>query len=431
MSLGKTAGFLDVYIERDLKEGRITERDAQEFIDHFIMKLRIVRFLRTPEYDQLFSGDPVWVTESIGGMNNEGNSWVTKNAFRYLNTLYNLGTAPEPNLTILWSERLPENWKRFCSKVSIDTSSLQYENDDIMRPQFGEDYGIACCVSPMAIGKQMQFFGARANLPKALLYAINGGKDELKKEQVTPAGEFEKITSEYLDFDEVWEKYDKMLTWLASTYVKALNIIHYMHDKYSYEALEMALHSLDIKRTEACGIAGLSIVADSLAAIKYGKVRVIRDEAVLTITSNVVYGKKTGNTPDGRRAGAPFGPGANPMHGRDTKGAVASLASVAKLPFEDANDGISYTFAITPETLGKTDDEKKNNLVGLLDGYFKQTGHHLNVNVFGRELLEDAMEHPENYPQLTIRVSGYAVNFIKLTKEQQLDVINRTISSKM
>ncbi|WP_022819542.1 formate C-acetyltransferase [Fusobacterium russii] len=482
MSLGKTAGFLDIYIERDLKEGRITEKQAQEFIDHFVMKLRIVRFLRTPEYDALFSGDPVWVTESIGGMNNDGNSWVTKNAFRYLNTLYNLGTAPEPNLTILWSERLPENWKKFCSKVSIDTSSLQYENDDIMRPQFGEDYGIACCVSPMAIGQQMQFFGARANLPKALLYAINGGKDELKKVQVTPEGQFEKITGDYLNFDEVWEKYDKMLTWLASTYVKALNIIHYMHDKYSYEALEMALHSLDIKRTEACGIAGLSIVADSLAAIKYGKVRVIRDEegdavdyvveqpyvpfgnnddrtdelavkvvrtfmnkirshktyrdaeptqSVLTITSNVVYGKKTGNTPDGRRAGEPFGPGANPMHGRDTKGAVASLASVAKLPFEDANDGISYTFAITPETLGKTDDEKKNNLVGLLDGYFRQTGHHLNVNVFGRELLEDAMVHPENYPQLTIRVSGYAVNFIKLTKEQQLDVINRTISNKM
>ena len=279
MSLGKTAGFLDVYIERDLKEGRITEKQAQEFIDHFIMKLRIVRFLRTPEYDQLFSGDPVWVTESIGGMNNDGKSWVTKNAFRYLNTLYNLGTAPEPNLTILWSERLPENWKKFCSKVSIDTSSLQYENDDIMRPQFGEDYGIACCVSPMAIGKQMQFFGARANLPKALLYAINGGKDEIKKDQVTPPGQFERITGDYLDFDEVWEKYDKMLTWLASTYIKALNIIHYMHDKYSYEALEMALHSLDIKRTEACGIAGLSIVADSLAAIKYGKVRVIRDEA--------------------------------------------------------------------------------------------------------------------------------------------------------
>lgn len=481
MSLGKTAGFIDIYIERDLKEGRITEKQAQEFIDHFIMKLRIVRYLRTPEYDQLFSGDPVWVTESIGGMNNDGNSWVTKTGYRYLHTLYNLGTAPEPNLTILWSKDLPENWKRYCCKVSIDTSSLQYENDDIMRPQFGEDYGIACCVSPMAIGEQMQFFGARANLPKALLYAINGGRDEVKKVQVTPEGMFEPIKSEYLDFDEVWEKYDKVLTWLASTYVKALNIIHYMHDKYSYEALEMALHSLIIKRTEACGIAGLSIVADSLAAIKYGKVKVIRDEdgyavdyaiekdyvpfgnnddrtdelavkvvrtfmnkirshkmyrnaeptqSILTITSNVVYGKKTGNTPCGRRAGAPFGPGANPMHGRDTKGAVASLASVAKIPFEDANDGISYTFAITPETLGKTENEKKDNLVGLLDGYFAKTGQHLNVNVFGRDLLEDAMVHPENYPQLTIRVSGYAVNFIKLTEEQQLDVINRTISNK-
>ncbi len=481
MSLGKTAGFLDIYIERDLKDGIITEKQAQEFIDHFIMKLRIVRFLRTPEYDQLFSGDPVWVTESIGGMTNDGKSWVTKTAYRYLHTLYNLGTAPEPNLTILWSQNLPENWKKYCCKVSIDTSSLQYENDDIMRPQFGEDYGIACCVSPMAIGEQMQFFGARANLPKALLYAINGGKDEMKKVQVTPEGMFEPIKGEYLEFDEVWEKYDKILTWLASTYVKALNIIHYMHDKYSYEALEMALHSLNIHRTEACGIAGLSIVADSLAAIKYGKVKVVRDEdgdaidyiiekeyvpfgnnddrtdelavkvvksfmnkirshkmyrdaeptqSILTITSNVVYGKKTGNTPCGRRAGAPFGPGANPMHGRDTKGAVASLASVAKIPFEDANDGISYTFAITPETLGKTPNEKKENLVTLLDGYFKQTGQHLNVNVFGRDLLEDAMLHPENYPQLTIRVSGYAVNFIKLTKEQQLDVINRTISNK-
>ncbi len=481
MSLGKTTGFLDIYIERDLKEGRITEKQAQEFVDHFIMKLRIVRFLRTPEYDALFSGDPVWVTESIGGMANNGKSLVTKNAYRVLNTLYNLGTAPEPNLTILWSERLPENWKKFCAKVSIDTSSLQYENDDIMRPQFGDDYGIACCVSPMAIGHQMQFFGARANLPKALLYAINGGMDEKKKIQVTPEGMFERIEGDYLDFDEVWEKYDKVLSWLASTYVKALNIIHYMHDKYSYEAFEMALHSLNIKRTQAFGIAGLSIVADSLAAIKYGKVKVIRDEdgyatdyvverpyipfgnnddrtdelavkvvrtfmnkirqhkmyrnaeptqSILTITSNVVYGKKTGNTPDGRRAGTPFGPGANPMHGRDTKGAVASLASVAKLPFEDANDGISYTFAITPETLGKTDDEKKNNLVGLMDGYFKQTGHHLNVNVFGKELLEDAMEHPEDYPQLTIRVSGYAVNFVKLTREQQMDVINRTITNK-
>ena len=481
MSIGRTSTFLDIYIERDLQEGRITEKEAQEFMDHFVMKLRLIRFLRTPEYDALFSGDPVWVTESIGGMGLDGRSLVTKNSFRVLHTLYNMGTSPEPNLTVLWSEKLPENWKKYCAKVSIDTSSVQYENDDIMRPQFGDNYGIACCVSPMAIGQQMQFFGARVNLPKALLYAINGGKDEKSKLQVTPEGQFQKVEGEYLEFDEVWEKFDKLLDWLAETYVKALNIIHYMHDKYSYEALEMALHDVDIKRTEAFGIAGISIIADSLAAIKYGKVRVVRDEegdavdyvvekeyvpfgnnddatdqfavdvvkifmnkirshkmyrdaiptqSVLTITSNVVYGKKTGNTPDGRRAGEPFGPGANPMHGRDTRGAVASLASVAKLPFEDANDGISYTFAITPETLGKNENEKKGNLVGLLDGYFNQTGHHLNVNVFGREFLEDAMEKPENYPQLTIRVSGYAVNFVKLTKEQQLDVINRTISSK-
>ena len=481
MSIGRTSTFLDIYIERDLQEGRITEKEAQEFMDHFVMKLRLIRFLRTPEYDALFSGDPVWVTESIGGMGLDGRSLVTKNSFRVLHTLYNMGTSPEPNLTVLWSEKLPESWKKYCAKVSIDTSSVQYENDDIMRPQFGDNYGIACCVSPMAIGQQMQFFGARVNLPKALLYAINGGKDEKSKMQVTPEGQFQKVEGEYLEFDEVWEKFDKLLDWLAETYVKALNIIHYMHDKYSYEALEMALHDVDIKRTEAFGIAGISIIADSLAAIKYGKVRVVRDEegdavdyvvekeyvpfgnnddatdqfavdvvkifmnkirshkmyrdaiptqSVLTITSNVVYGKKTGNTPDGRRAGEPFGPGANPMHGRDTRGAVASLASVAKLPFEDANDGISYTFAITPETLGKNENEKKGNLVGLLDGYFSQTGHHLNVNVFGRELLEDAMERPENYPQLTIRVSGYAVNFVKLTKEQQLDVINRTISSK-
>ena len=481
MSIGRTSTFLDIYIERDLQEGRITEKEAQEFMDHFVMKLRLIRFLRTPEYDALFSGDPVWVTESIGGMGLDGRSLVTKNSFRVLHTLYNMGTSPEPNLTVLWSEKLPESWKKYCAKVSIDTSSVQYENDDIMRPQFGDNYGIACCVSPMAIGQQMQFFGARVNLPKALLYAINGGKDEKSKMQVTPEGQFQKVEGEYLEFDEVWEKFDKLLDWLAETYVKALNIIHYMHDKYSYEALEMALHDVDIKRTEAFGIAGISIIADSLAAIKYGRVRVVRDEegdavdyvvekeyvpfgnnddatdqfavdvvkifmnkirshkmyrdaiptqSVLTITSNVVYGKKTGNTPDGRRAGEPFGPGANPMHGRDTRGAVASLASVAKLPFEDANDGISYTFAITPETLGKNENEKKGNLVGLLDGYFSQTGHHLNVNVFGRELLEDAMERPENYPQLTIRVSGYAVNFVKLTKEQQLDVISRTISSK-
>lgn len=479
MSLGRVTTFLDIYLERDLQNGIISEEEAQEMVDHFVMKLRIVRFLRTPEYDELFSGDPVWVTESLGGMTNNGTSLVTKNSYRMLHTLYNLGPAPEPNLTVLWSESLPENWKNYCSKVSIDTSSLQYENDDIMRPQLGDDYGIACCVSPMEIGKQMQFFGARANLPKALLYAINGGKDEKTKAQVTPAI-FERVTGDYLEFDEVWDKFDKMLDWLSETYVKALNIIHYMHDKYSYEALEMALHDVDIRRTQAFGISGLSIIADSFSAIKYGRVRVIRDgdgdaidyvnekeyvpfgnnddntdafavkvvelfmnkirshkmyknaiptQSVLTITSNVVYGKKTGNTPDGRRAGTPFAPGANPMHGRDTKGAVASLSSVAKLPFEHANDGISYTFAITPETLGKSRDEKATNLSGLLDGYFNKTGHHLNVNVFNRDLLVDAMNHPENYPQLTIRVSGYAVNFVKLTREQQEDVINRTITT--
>ncbi|WP_165021738.1 formate C-acetyltransferase [Dysgonomonas sp. ZJ279] len=479
MSLGRVSTFLDIYIERDIKSGILTEEQAQELMDHFVMKLRIVRFLRTPEYDELFSGDPVWVTESIGGMTMSGKSMVTKNSYRLLHTLYNLGPAPEPNLTVLWSQDLPETWKKYCAKVSIDTSSLQYENDDLMRVQLGDDYGIACCVSPMDIGKQMQFFGARANLPKALLYTINGGKDEKTKVQVTPEI-FEKVTGDYLDFNEVWTKFDKLLDWLAETYVKALNIIHYMHDKYSYEALEMALHDVDVRRTQAFGIAGISIVADSFAAIKYGKVRVIRDEngdavdyvvegsyvpfgnnddntdkfaveivelfmnkirthkmyknaiptqSVLTITSNVVYGKKTGNTPDGRRSGEPFGPGANPMHGRDTRGAIASLSSVAKLPFEDANDGISYTFAITPGTLGKNTEEKKSNLVGLMDGYFLQTGQHLNINVFDRNLLIDAMDHPEKYPQLTIRVSGYAVNFIKLTREQQLDVINRTITA--
>ncbi len=479
MSIGRVSTFLDIYIDRDLKNGLITEEEAQELMDHFVMKLRMVRFLRTPEYDTLFSGDPVWVTESIGGMS--GNkSLVTKNSFRILHTLYNLGPSPEPNLTVLWSESLPEAWKKYCAKVSIDTSSLQYENDDLMGPMFGCDYGIACCVSPMKVGKQMQFFGARANLPKTLLYAINGGKDEKSKIQVAPES-FEKITGDYLEFDEVWNKFDKMLDWVCATYVKALNIIHYMHDKYSYEALEMALHDVEVIRTQAFGIAGISIVADSFAAIKYGKVKVVRDadgdaidyivegeyvpygnnddrtdefavkivemvmnkirqhkmyrdaiptQSVLTITSNVVYGKKTGSTPDGRKGGEPFGPGANPMHGRDTRGAIASLASVAKLPFEHANDGISYTFAITPETLGKSEDEKKINLVFLLDGYFHQTGQHLNVNVFNRTLLEDAMAHPENYPQLTIRVSGYAVNFVKLTKEQQLDVINRTITDK-
>ena len=483
MSIGRVSTFLDIYIERDLKEGKITEKEAQEFMDQFVMKLRIIRFLRTPEYDALFSGDPTWVTESVGGMLDDNKSLVTKNSFRYLQTLYNIGPSPEPNLTLLWSEKLPENWKRFAAQTSIDTSSLQYENDDLMRPQFGNDFAIACCVSPMTVGKQMQFFGARVNLPKALLYTINGGKDENKGIQVTPEGMFEPIKGDYLEFEEVWEKYDKVLDWLAKTYVQALNIIHYMHDKYAYESYELALHDTFIKRTQAFGIAGISIVADSLAAIKHGKVRIIRNEeglavdyvnegddyvafgnnydetdnfaveitrrfmnkirshkmyrnaiptqSLLTITSNVVYGKKTGNTPDGRRSGAPFGPGANPMHGRDVNGAVASLASVAKLPFEDANDGISYTFAITPDTLGKDRVEKQINLVGLLDGYFNATGQHLNVNVFGRELLEDAMEHPEDYPQLTIRVSGYAVNFVRLTREQQLDVINRTISSKM
>lgn len=479
MSLGRVSTFLDIYIERDLKIGVITEQEAQELIDHFVMKLRIVRFLRTPEYDELFSGDPVWVTESLAGMTNTGKSLVTKNSYRMLHTLYNLGPAPEPNLTVLWSENLPDSWKHYCSKVSIDTSSLQYENDDLMRPQLGDDYGIACCVSPMEIGKQMQFFGARANLPKALLYTINGGKDEQTKVQVTPTI-YKKVEGEYLEFDEVWNKFDLILDWVSETYVKALNIIHFMHDKYSYEALEMALHDVDIVRTQAFGVSGLSIIADSFAAIKYGKVRIIRDaegdaidyvvekdyvpfgnnddqtdafavqivekfmnkirkhkmyknaiptQSVLTITSNVVYGKKTGNTPDGRRGGTPFAPGANPMHGRDTKGAVASLSSVAKLPFEHANDGISYTFAITPNTLGKNMEEKSKNLSGLLDGYFHNSGHHLNVNVFNRELLIDAMESPEKYPQLTIRVSGYAVNFIKLTREQQLDVINRTITT--
>ena len=480
MSFGRVSSFLDIYIERDLKAGKITEEEAQELIDHLVMKLRMVRFLRTPEYDQLFSGDPMWATETLAGMGLDGRTLVTKNSFRILNTLYTMGPSPEPNLTILWSEQLPDGFKRYCAKVSIDTSSVQYENDDLMRPDFNnDDYAIACCVSPMVVGKQMQFFGARANLAKTLLYAINGGIDEKLGMQVGP--KTAPITDEVLDFDTVMTRMDSFMDWLAKQYVTALNIIHYMHDKYSYEALEMALHDVDIKRTEAFGIAGISIIADSLAAIKYGKVRVVRDEegdavdyvvekeyvpfgnnddatdqfavdvvkifmnkirshkmyrdaiptqSVLTITSNVVYGKKTGNTPDGRRAGEPFGPGANPMHGRDTRGAVASLASVAKLPFEDANDGISYTFAITPETLGKNENEKKGNLVGLLDGYFNQTGHHLNVNVFGRELLEDAMERPENYPQLTIRVSGYAVNFVKLTKEQQLDVISRTISSK-
>jgi formate C-acetyltransferase len=479
MSIGRISTFLDIYAERDLKSGKYTEEQIQEFVDHFIMKLRIVRFLRTPAYDQLFSGDPAWVTESLGGMCVDGRHMVTKMTYRFLHTLTNLGPAPEPNLTVLWSTRLPENFKRYCAKMSIVTSSIQYENDDIMRPKFGDDYGIACCVSAMKIGKQMQFFGARANLAKALLYAINGGRDEVTGMQVGP--EFAPITSEYLDYDEVVKKFDTVCDWLAKLYINTLNCIHYMHDKYCYERLEMALHDVNIVRTMACGLAGLSVVADSLSAIKHAKVKVVRNEeglatdfivegdypkfgnnddeidqiavniikafmnklrrhktyrdsiptlSVLTITSNIVYGKKTGSTPDGRKHGEPFAPGANPMHGRDTKGCVASMKSVAKLPYDYAEDGISYTFSIVPGALGKTDDDRVTNLVGLLDGYFGDTGHHINVNVINKEVLMDAMEHPEKYPQLTIRVSGYAVNFIKLTREQQLDVLHRTFHER-
>ncbi|PDM39504.1 MULTISPECIES: formate C-acetyltransferase [unclassified Geobacillus] len=480
MSLGRVSTFLDIYIERDLQEGTLTEKEAQELVDHFVMKLRLVKFARTPEYNELFSGDPTWVTESIGGMAIDGRPLVTKNSFRFLHTLDNLGPAPEPNLTVLWSKQLPEAFKEYCAKMSIKTSSIQYENDDLMRVEFGDDYGIACCVSPMRIGKQMQFFGARANLAKALLYAINGGVDEKLKIQVGP--EFAPITSEYLDYDEVMRKFDHVLEWLAELYINTLNVIHYMHDKYCYERIEMALHDSHILRTMATGIAGLSVVADSLSAIKYAKVKPIRDEngiavdfeiegdfpkygnnddrvdqiavdlverfmtklkkhktyrdskhtlSILTITSNVVYGKKTGNTPDGRRAGEPFAPGANPLHGRDTKGALASLSSVAKLPFEHALDGISNTFSIVPKALGKEEQTRVRNLVAILDGYMEKGGHHLNINVLNRETLLDAMEHPEKYPQLTIRVSGYAVNFIKLTREQQIDVINRTFHETM
>ena len=482
MSLGRTTTFLDIYVERDLNEGTLSESLAQELMDQFVMKLRMVRFLRAPEYNALFSGDPVWVTEALGGMGIDGRTLVTKNSFRMLHTLVNLGPAPEPNLTVLWSKNLPEGFKKFCADISIKTSSIQYENDDLMRATLGDDYGIACCVSAMRIGKQMQFFGARANLGKTLLYAINGGRDEKSGVQITP--EFAPITSEYLNYDEVMEKFDNMMDYVAKIYIKALNAIHYMHDKYSYEALEMALHDSErnILRTMACGIAGLSVVADSLSAIKYAKVKVIRDDtglavdyqidgdfpkygndddrvdsiavdvvkrfmkklqkhqtyrnsratlSILTITSNVVYGKATGATPDGRAAGEPFGPGANPLHGRDVNGALAVMNTIAKLPYEYSEDGISFTFSITPNTLGKDEDTKVNNLVNMLDGFFMQTGHHINVNVFDRALLKDAMEHPEKYPQLTIRVSGYAVNFTKLTREQQLDVINRTIHERI
>lgn len=480
MSLGRTSTFLDIYVERDLRNGTLTEEEAQELVDHFIMKLRLVKFMRTPEYNELFSGDPTWVTESIAGVGLDGRPLVTKNSFRYLHTLSNLGPAPEPNLTVLWSPHLTDGFKTFAAKMSIESSAIQYENDEVMRPQYGDDYAIACCVSAMRVGKQMQFFGARANLAKCLLYAINGGIDEKSKAQVGP--KFQPVTSEYLDFDEVMEKYDDMMEWLAGLYVNALNCIHYMHDKYSYERIQMAVQDTYIHRTMATGIAGFSVAADSLSAIKYGKVKTVRDEngvvvdfevegdfpkygnnddrvdtlavdllkrfmtkvkkhptyrnaqhttSILTITSNVVYGKKTGNTPDGRRAGQPFAPGANPMHGRDTHGALASLSSVAKVPYSYALDGISNTFSIIPRALGKEEDVQQENLSNMLDGYSKKGGHHLNINVFNRDTLVDAMEHPENYPQLTIRVSGYAVNFIKLTREQQLDVINRTMHSQM
>lgn len=480
MSIGRISTFLDIYIERDLARGIITEEEAQELIDDLVIKLRMVRFLRTPEYDELFSGDPTWVTESIAGMSEDGRSLVTKNSFRILHTLNNLGPAPEPNLTVLWANELPENFKQFCARVSIDTSSIQYENDNLMREKFGDDYGIACCVSAMRLGKQMQFFGARANLAKTLLYAINGGRDEKTGEQIAP--ELPVIDTEYLDYDNVIERFNVYMKWLAKTYINALNIIHYMHDKYSYETALMALHDRDVYRTMACGIAGLSIVADSLSAIKYAKVKPIHNDdglvvdfevtgdfpkfgnnndrvddlaketvsnfmnhlrgnstyrdstptqSILTITSNVVYGKKTGNTPDGRKAGEPFAPGANPMHGRDEKGALASLLSVAKLPYDDAEDGISYTMSIVPNALGKDEPARVKNLTSIMDGYIKAKGHHINVNVLNRDTLKDAMEHPEQYPQLTIRVSGYAVNFVRLTREQQLDVIGRTFHEQM
>ncbi len=486
MSLGRVSTFLDIYFERDLQAGAITESEAQEMMDHFVMKLRMVRFLRTPEYDELFSGDPIWATESVAGMGVDGRTLVTKSSFRILHTLYTMGPSPEPNITVLWSEQLPTPFKKYCAKVSIDTSSIQYENDDLMRPDFNnDDYAIACCVSPMIVGKQMQFFGARANLGKTLLYAINGGVDEKSKAQVAPVSD--KLTDGVLDYDAVMAKLDPLMDWLATQYVTALNTIHFMHDKYAYESIQLALHDRDVERTMACGIAGLSVAADSLSAIKYAKVTPVLDDdgiatdfniegdypkfgnndarvddiavdlterfmskirniktyrnathtqSILTITSNVVYGKKTGNTPDGRPAGAPFAPGANPMHGRDQKGAIASLTSVAKLPFSHAKDGISYTFSIVPNALGKDDDSRRGNLAALMDGYFKhddrvEGGQHLNVNVLNREMLMDAVENPEKYPQLTIRVSGYAVRFNALTAEQQKDVITRTFTESV
>ena len=479
MSIGRVSTFLDIYAQRDLEEGRYTESDIQEIVDHFVMKLRMVRFLRTPSYDELFSGDPTWVTEAIAGLCTDGRHMVTKMSFRFLHTLTNLGPAPEPNMTVLWSTRLPAAFKRYCAKMSMETCSIQYESDELMRKKFGDDYGIACCVSAMRIGKQMQFFGARANLAKALLYAINGGRDEKSGLQVGP--ELLACRGKYLEYDDVMRKFDAICDWLSGLYVNTLNVIHYMHDKYCYEKLQMALHDNEVFRTMACGVAGLSVVCDSLSAIKYARVRPIRDESglavdfevegdfpkfgnndprvddiavsvvkmfmsklqkcptyreskptmsILTITSNVVYGKKTGSTPDGRKAGEPFAPGANPMHGRDSHGCVASMMSVAKLPYDYSEDGISYTFSIVPSALGREEAERAENLVGLMDGYFNEGGHHINVNVLNREVLLDAMDHPEFYPQLTIRVSGYAVNFIKLSREQQMDVINRTFHTR-
>ncbi|QOV34675.1 formate C-acetyltransferase [Streptomyces ferrugineus] len=480
MSLGRTSTFLDVYLQRDLTEGLIDETRAQELIDDFVIKLRIVRFLRTPDYDALFSGDPTWVTESIGGIGADGRPLVTRTSFRFLQTLYNLGPAPEPNLTVLWSPALPSGFKEFCAQVSVDTSAVQYQSDELLRPCTGDDTAIACCVSAMAVGRQMQFFGARVNLAKALLYAVNGGRDEMTGEQITP--EMPPLTGEYLDYDELTAAYDRVLDWLARTYVDALNVIHHMHDKYAYERIEMALHDHPVHRFMACGIAGLSVAADSLSAVRHARVKVIRDatglavdyevegeypaygnnddradsiavglvesfmarvrehpthrdaehtQSVLTITSNVVYGKHTGNTPDGRRAGQPFAPGANPMNGRDRHGVAASALSVAKLPYDHARDGISLTTTITPEGLGHCPEERAGHLVGILDAYMAEGGFHMNVNVLDRSTLQDAMEHPEKYPDLTVRVSGYAVNFVRLTREQQLDVISRTFHGSL
>ena len=481
MSLGRTSTFLDIYFERDLKKGIITEEEAQEIIDQFIMKLRMARHLRTPEYNELFAGDPTWVTESLGGMTEDGKSLVTKNSFRYLHTLYNLGSSPEPNLTVLWSDNLPENFKKYCAKVSIDTDAIQYESDELMRPIHGCDYAIACCVSAMTVGKQMQFFGARCNLAKTLLYAINGGIDEVKKELVVDG--LDKITDEYLDYESVRKAYSKAMKKIAKTYVDAMNIIHFMHDKYAYEKGQMALHDTKLDRLMAFGIAGFSVAVDSLSAIKYAKVKPIRDEdgiavdfeitgefpkygndddkvdnlgkelleefyadlcehklyrgarhtlSVLTITSNVMYGKKTGSTPDGRKKGAAFAPGANPMHGRDSSGALASLNSVAKMPYTNCcEDGISNTFSIVPSALGHTKEEQKENLVNVLDGYFEKGAHHLNVNVLNRETLIDAMNNPGKYPTLTIRVSGYAVLFDKLSRAHQEEVISRTFHERL